>query len=204
MNQINVNDYTSTDGMSTKVWGPHLWNFLFISIMGRYPFKIEKKNKEHKMIKHYFKNLLHSLQYIMPCVYCRDSYIQFYNELPIDSYLKGRIYLMYYVYLIKDKVNNKLIKQEILNYNKTKKKLKELYKKNKISKDTYYLKLSECKSKTFYVKPTPPFKEVLDKYEQYRAKCSKKTKSCSLLSSGLSRPLFGSVQDRKTERQVQN
>lgn len=181
MDKINVHNYTSNDGMSTKTWGPHLWNYLFISIMGRYPVKIEKHNKEHQIIKHYFKNLLKSLQYIMPCIYCRNSYMQFYNELPIKRYLKGRIYMMYYVYLLKDKVNNKLMKQEILNYNETKHKLKKLYKKNKISKETYHIKLNICKTNTFYVKPTPPFKEVLDKYEQYRAKCSKKTKSCSKL-----------------------
>ena len=49
--------YSSNDGMNTKVWGPHLWNFLFISIAGRYPIKIEKNNQEHKMIKNYFKSL---------------------------------------------------------------------------------------------------------------------------------------------------
>ncbi len=49
--------YSSNDGMNTKVWGPHLWNFLFISIAGRYPIKIDKNNQEHKMIKNYFKSL---------------------------------------------------------------------------------------------------------------------------------------------------
>ena len=110
--------YTSNDGMNTKVWGPHLWNYLFISILGRYPVKIDINNKEHRKIKHYFKSLLISLQYIMPCIYCRESYKLFIKELPIKPYLIGRIQLMYYVYLLKDKVNKKLQKQEYLNYNK--------------------------------------------------------------------------------------
>lgn len=171
--------YSSNDGMNTKVWGPHLWNFLFISIAGRYPIKIDKNNQEHKMIKNYFKSLFTSLQYIMPCIYCRESYKKFFKELPIKEYLDGRIQMMYYAYLLKDKVNNKLQKQERLNYKKTKKELKELYRQKGITKDEYYKKLQHCKKTTFYVKPTPPFKDVLDKYEQYRAKCSKKTKSCS-------------------------
>ena len=92
----------------------------------------------------------------------------------------GRLELMYYVYLLKDKVNNKLQKQEYLNYSKTKHHLKEMYKNDKITKDEYYTLLNNCKNKTFYVKPTPDFKEVLNKYEKYRAKCSNKTKSCSV------------------------
>lgn len=180
MTKYDYSLYTSNDGMNTKMWGPHLWNYLFISILGRYPVEIDDRNKEHLKIRHYFKSLLVSLQYIMPCVYCRESYKIFIKELPIKRYLVGRIQLMYYVYLLKDKVNKKLQKQEYLNYNKTKKDLKELYKRGKITKKEYYQKIIECKKKTFYVKPTPPFNEILQKFEQYRAKCSKKTKSCSV------------------------
>lgn len=180
MTEYDYSLYTSNDGMNTRVWGPHLWNYLFISILGRYPVKINKNDKEHRKIRHYFKSLLISLQYIMPCVYCRESYKVFIKELPINRYLTGRLQLMYYVYLLKDKVNKKLQKQEHLNYNKTKDELKDLYNRGKITKNEYYKRLDDCKKKTFYVKPTPPFEEVLEKFEQYRAKCSKETKSCSI------------------------
>ena len=176
---MDFSKYYSNDGMNTKVWGPRLWDFLFISVLGRYPVKIDKTNKEHCELRDHYKSLFTLLQFILPCVYCRNSYIKFLNELNLEKYLSGRIQLMYFIYSLKDKVNKKLQKQELLNYNKTKQKLKIYYNNGRITKEEYYKMLKRCAQKTFYVIPSPPFKDVLDKYEKYRAKCSNKTKSCS-------------------------
>jgi hypothetical protein len=54
------------------------------------------------------------------------------------------------VYLIKDKVNKKLLDQE-----------------------------SKNKNKNFKTKPSPPFEEICKYYEKYRAYCSDKTQTCS-------------------------
>jgi hypothetical protein len=132
------------------------------------------------MTKKYFNQLFNNLGYIMPCVFCRESYKQFYKELPIDDFLSGRVELMYWLYLMKDKVNNKLIAQEKKCYNDEKKKLKCKYKEHKISKDEYYSLVKKFKKNTFKTIPTPPFKDVLDKYEKLRAICHAKTKSCSI------------------------
>lgn len=133
--------------MDTKEWGPKLW-FSMFTVAANYPQEIDMKNKLHvsKMKKH--KEFFEIFQYILPCKYCRRSYKKFLKELPIKDYLKGRNSLMYWVYLIKDKVNKKLIKQEMENPGK------------------------------FKTKKSPPFEEVCKFYEKIRASCSDKTKTC--------------------------
>ncbi len=111
---MNYKEFLNDSGMNTKEWGPGLWKFLFISILGRYPKKIDEKKREHQIIKKSFKDLLINLEHILPCVFCRDSYKIFITELKIEPFLIGKIELMYWLYLIKDKVNKKLIDQEKL------------------------------------------------------------------------------------------
>lgn len=174
---INYSDYYSTSGLSTKHWGPSGWHFLFSCIMGAYPVKLTN-SKEHQEIKKHFRQLFYNLQYVMPCIFCRESYKLFYKELPIKNFLKGRIQLMFWLYLIRDKVNQKLIQQEKQCYNDEKKKLKHLVKQNKLTRDQYYTQISAFKQTTFLTLPSPPFKDVLEKYETIRATCYKKAKSC--------------------------
>jgi hypothetical protein len=179
-NNINYKKYSRTAGMSTSYWGPNAWNFLFTSIIGNYPYKIDKKNKEHITLQEYYKNFLSSLEFVMPCIFCRKSFKKFIKQLAIEDFLGGRIELMYWLYLIKDKVNNKLIKQEKRCYINEKKRLKELLKKKEITKNYFDAKLQEFGEDTFRTTVSPPFKEILDKYENMRAECSPTTKSCRL------------------------
>lgn len=177
---IDYSIYNNDSGMSTKHWGPAAWKFLFTSIMGRYPFKINMKNTEHILIRNSFKNMLVSLQLVMPCIYCRESFKVFLLELPIEPYLVGRIELMYWLYLMKDKVNTKLLNQEKQCYKDEKVKLKSLYYAGSITKEEYYDKIKHFKQETFHTLPSPSFKEVLDQYEKLRAVCSDKAKTCAL------------------------
>jgi hypothetical protein len=177
---IDYSIYNSTKGMSTKHWGPAAWNFLFTSIMGTYPFKLDLSIPEHVIIRHNFKQMLTGLKIIMPCIFCRNSFADFLKELPIDNYLIGRIELMYWLYKMKDKVNNKLLNQENQCYSDEKKRLIKLFKNNQITKQEYKDKLLQFKKDTFKTIPTIPFKDVLDKYENLRAACSKKSKTCAL------------------------
>lgn len=177
---IDYSVYDSTSGMATKIWGPAFWNSLFTSIMGRYPFKINNNNPDDICIRTNFKQLLTSLSNIMPCIFCRNSFKNFMNELPIEPYLIGRIELMYWLYLMKDKVNKKLICQERICYNDEKKKLKAMYYNKEISSDEYYQNIKEFKDNAFVTIETPPFKEILEKYESMRAICSQKSLSCVL------------------------
>lgn len=144
--------YSSTSGMNTRVWGPRLWDSLFIMILGSYPVKIDYKNKEHLKIKKSFKNTLTGLQYTLPCSYCRKSFVDFLKIIDIDCYLSGRIKLAFWLYSMKDLVNTKLLRQSDI-----------AKKEGRWCPETI---------------KSPKFKEVLDKYEVNRAKCDKKLKRC--------------------------
>lgn len=133
--------------MDTKEWGPRLWYSMF-AIAANYPVEIDPKNKAHlfKMKKH--KEFFEIFQHTLPCKYCRRSYKIFLKELPLKNYLQSRQRLMYWLYLVKDKVNKKLLKQEQENPGK------------------------------FKTKKSPPFEKVCSFYEKIRASCSDKTKTC--------------------------
>jgi hypothetical protein len=171
--------YNSNSGASVRKFGPAGWDFLFISILGGYPFKIDSDNTEHLDTKKYFRQLFESLGYTLPCIFCANSYKIFFKEINIDNYLSGRIELMYWLYLIKDQVNKKLIKQEQECYNNEKIKYKELYKNKEISKDTYYTHINEFKQKNVFTKASPPFRDILEKYETSRSKCTKSLNKCN-------------------------
>ena len=171
--------YSNASGLKTKVWGPAGWDFLFSSIMGAYPFKIDENNKEHIKIKKYFKCTLKGLQWTLPCIYCRESYKKFWKQLPIEKYLKGRVELMYWLYLIKDKVNNKLMEQEQEEYTQTMFEAKQMYYSGKLSRNSYFTYVEEYKKRCFKTKASPPFQEILEFYESRRAGCSKKANTCN-------------------------
>lgn len=97
--------------MDTKEWGPKLW-FSMFCIAANYPVDIDLKNKQHIAKKRNHKIFFESFQHVLPCKYCRRSYAIFIKELPIKNFLDSRNKLMYWLYLIKDKVNKKLIAQK--------------------------------------------------------------------------------------------
>lgn len=175
---VKQTTYLSLSGMKTAFWGANAWNFLFSSVLGTYPEKIDIRNKEHIKIKKEFKNLFMSLGFVMPCVYCRESYKIFIKEMPIDSYLTGRIKLCFWLYKLKDKVNKKLIKQENECLKAESEKLLLRYKNKKINKTQYNCLLDKLKKDILYTIPSPPFVDVLNYYEQFRAGCNNKTRTC--------------------------
>ena len=97
--------------MQTRIWGPSLWHYSFI-MCRNYPNKIDINNEKHLLLKKQYKDFFINLQYLLPCKFCRKSYKQFIKELPIDKYLNNKNDITYWFYLIKDKVNKKLINQE--------------------------------------------------------------------------------------------
>lgn len=116
--------------MNTKLWGPSAWVTLHVFSFG-YPVNPSKQQRQE------YKEFYTSLQYTLPCIYCRQSYGEFLKVLPIDNYLDTRLQLAYWVYLIHDMVNKKLSSQN----------------RKKIA--------------------SPPFIEVVKKYEKMRANCGK-------------------------------
>ena len=92
MNKMSDQKYISLAGMRTTFWGPNAWNFLFTSVLGSYPEKIDSKDKEHIKVKKEFKNLFMSLGYVMPCVFCRESYKKFIKDIKIlEDFHKKKI-----------------------------------------------------------------------------------------------------------------
>ena len=139
-------------------------------ILGSYPSNLNLNNKEHIKIKCAFIKSLCNLQYTLPCSYCRESYKQFYKELPIESYTNSKIDMLYWLYLLKDKVNKKLIKQELDFYTE----LHHKYIYKKITKEEYIKSAKVC----FKTIPSPPFEKVLKDLVDYKGNCSKKMKKC--------------------------
>ena len=178
MGNYNYSEYSNNSGASTVKWGKSGWDFLFISIIAGYPFKINMENKSDVITRKSFKRIFKSLQYTLPCIYCRESYMAFYQKIKIDNFLIGRIELMYWLYLIKDAVNKKLIIQELECCKTEKNILKKKYTQNLITYDTYRSLYEQFKKETMITVPSPLFKSVLDKYEMYRSTCSKKAKKC--------------------------
>lgn len=170
--------FEGSNGMNTKFWGKALWNFLFTSILGRYPVKINIADKEHLQIREAYMKMIYSLEYVLPCIYCRESFSGFLEKYPPEKFSNGRIELFYWLYLIKHNVNLKLIKQEGECYKNEKKILKEKLYKKEISKDEYKNTLERIKNKIFYTIPSPSFLTVLETYEKNRAECSVKNKTC--------------------------
>jgi hypothetical protein len=135
--------------MDTKKWGPGGWVFLH-TIAFNYP---EEPTNEIKM---YYLNFFKSIGYVLPCIYCRNSFIQFIDKHPIEPYLGSRYQVAYWLYMIHNMVNEKLRKQEA----------------ERMQKGEFILKLTP---------PDPSFEEVCKKYNRFRAGCSDTTMTCSAL-----------------------
>jgi hypothetical protein len=165
----------STSGIKTSFWGPHAWAFLFSSIAGSFPVKVDPTSSSHKKIVKSFQCILSSLEYTLPCIYCRQSYGKFIKEVPIENYTSSRRQMMYWLYLIHDKVNKKLILQETECVKSESKRLRA----SGMSADRLKEAIKKIKQKTLTTKPSPPFEKVLLMYEKQRAGCSKQTMRCS-------------------------
>ena len=93
--------------MQTTKWGPSGWRLLN-SIVSNYP------NHPVTSEKNLFRCFFYCLANVLPCIHCRISYRQFISDLPIKCWLKNKCTLQYYLYLIHNKVNDKLRKQGYL------------------------------------------------------------------------------------------
>ncbi len=104
---MRCKDPNVDNGMMTKVWGPPGWLFLH-SIAFGYPYAINPTNQDHAYKQDHYKTFFNMIGYVLPCKYCRQSYIEFIREMPIDNYLDSRENLCRWLYIIHNKVNNKL------------------------------------------------------------------------------------------------
>jgi hypothetical protein len=87
--------------MQTDTWGPHLWVFLHCMSFNA-PDIIPKEKQEQ------YKDFFTSLGQMLPCRYCRESYVYFLKKLPLDQYLGDRQGLTFWLYSLHNLVNYKL------------------------------------------------------------------------------------------------
>lgn len=111
LNKIySKNDYSSSNGMLTSVWGPSMWHTLHI-ISFNYPMYPTKND-----IKNY-KNFILNLQYILPCSYCRKNLKNNFKKFPLkNKHMKNRNTFSYYIYQLHERINKCLNKKSNLSY----------------------------------------------------------------------------------------
>jgi hypothetical protein len=100
----NINNKKLDDAsMLTSIWGPPAWQFLHC-ISFTYPNN--PTNEEKLQFKHFFE----SVQYTLPCSYCRKSYSQFIITEPtiLVNALDNRKTLTQWLYNIHNRINQKL------------------------------------------------------------------------------------------------
>ena len=103
-------DYYSGDGMLTTVWGPSMWHFLH-TMSFNYPVAPSEDDKKH------YQEFMLSLQYILPCKYCRQNLTKNYKVFPLrSSDMAGRESFSRYVYKLHEMVNKMLKKKSGLSY----------------------------------------------------------------------------------------
>lgn len=145
------NVYLSKRESDPKIWGPSKWRKMF-EFASKYK-KVNPTTKDKNETYLYFKNLQ------LPCVECQNSYNLFWNDVPIEDYLSSRKLLIEWLYVIKHKVNTKLIQQE---------KNKEVSFANRCLKDNP-TRIDFCieqgkKMQTFHTRISPPLSTILNRY----------------------------------------
>jgi hypothetical protein len=148
-------DYNSSDGMLTSVWGPSLWHYLH-TMSFNYPNQPTEENKK------YYKQFILNLVHVLPCKYCRENLRKNFKTLPLtDKNMKNRETFSKYIYELHELVNKMLGKKSGLSY-----------------------------------------KDVRERYEHFRARCSlDKTKDLDIIlqqnrthikkEKGCTVPLYG-------------
>jgi len=107
---FNEEDYKSGDGMLTTVWGPPLWHFLH-TMSFNYPINPTTEEKKHYM------EFIKSLEYILPCKYCRVNFKKNLKTLPLTlEVMKSRYTFSKYVFELHELINKMLNKKSNMNY----------------------------------------------------------------------------------------
>ena len=89
--------------MDTRFWGPSGWRLLHLIT-----FQYEPSQKEA------VKEMFQMLEYVLPCKYCRASFSEYIEKLPIEPYLTNKKKLSLWLYKVHNMVNEKLRKQNLL------------------------------------------------------------------------------------------
>ena len=105
----NLTLYQKAIQMDTRFWGPSGWKFLHL-LLEMMPVKLNKT--EQKIVKQFML----CWRDLLPCKYCRKSFTKYTTSYPIDQHLDTRLALTRWLFVIHNKVNNKLRRQGYCNY----------------------------------------------------------------------------------------
>lgn len=168
--------------MATKLWGPAFWASLGATALG---WHLNDDTSLEMKIKHY-KTFFHSLQYVLPCGFCRDSYGGYYRKLNIETYMRSKKpwSMIRFVYDLKECVNNKLRLQEKKLFKET---VEQLTVKQKMDKEC----LKRIRRRIFTTKRTPPFPVYLRRILRLIPNaCSNRIGSCVKSKLGTKREFY--------------
>ncbi len=87
--------------MDTRFWGPDGW-LLLHSIAAYYP---DQPTVDDKAL---YVKFFETIQDVLPCIYCRNSFAQYNLELDLKSYLDDSRSLSNWLFQMHNKVNDKL------------------------------------------------------------------------------------------------
>ncbi len=103
-------DFSSGEGMVTKIWGPIFWTGLH-TISFNYPVNPTEEDKKH------YRDYIYSLRYILPCKYCRINLTKNLKEKPLlMCHMASRETFSRYIYELHELVNKMLNKKSNLSY----------------------------------------------------------------------------------------
>ena len=103
-------NYKSSNGMLTYVWGPPLWHVLH-TISFNYP--ITPSNSEKKQ----YMSFITGLRNVLPCKYCRINFAKNLKKRPINiQTMESRDTFSRYVYQLHEDINSMLNKTSGLSY----------------------------------------------------------------------------------------
>ena len=103
-------DFSSGDGMMTKIWGPLQWTFLH-TMSFNYPVNPTIEDKKH------YRDYVLNLRYILPCKYCRINLANNFKKKPLQMcHMASRDTFSRYIYELHEVVNKMLNKKSNLTY----------------------------------------------------------------------------------------
>ena len=107
---FNNENYKSSNGMLTTVWGPSLWHYLH-TMSFNYPVNPTNEDKKN------YKNFIFNLKNVLPCKYCRINLTKNFKLNPLEDHcMKNRTTFSKYIYNLHELINKNLGKNSNLTY----------------------------------------------------------------------------------------
>lgn len=162
-------------GVRSTSWGGPLWHSCFCMAINYNDHPSPNK-------KQIYLDYFNRLGDILPCSFCRNFYKECEDALPLERFIDDpslEYPVMYWLYLLKDLVNHKLIRQEAECYHTEAAKLDN---DNTLSHRAKAYRKSKLKKQLFYTQSSPPFEDVLAYYLTQKSSCETKNINMSLQS----------------------